>query len=455
MSAVKTKVTELGDSRVRVDAEVGVEELERRMADTARKLGQGMKMAGFRKGHIPPPVVIQRVGREAVLDEAVRSAIAQWYLAAIDDAAIHPVGDPDLDIPTDLPPEGQPLTFSIEIGVRPPAQLGDYKGVDVPRREPEAADDAVNAELEALRERSASLEPTDDAAASGDFVVIDYVGRLVVDDGEDEPFAGGEGRDQPVQLGSGQLIPGFEEQLEGAVAGDEREVRVSFPADYGAEQLAGRDAAFAVTVKQIQHKKLPELDDDFASDAAGFDTLDELREDIAAKLREDDERRVETEFREAALDAVVAGATITVPPALVEARAQELWERMLHSMSHRGITKETYLQISGRTEDELLAEARPDAEQALRREAVLAAVIEAESIEPSDGDLLDALQATAARENTSPEKLMARLDKAGRLDELREDLAQRAAIELIAEHATPIDPERAKAREKLWTPDKG
>jgi len=453
MAAVKTTVTELGDSRVRVDAEVGVEELERRMADTARRLGQGMKMPGFRKGHIPPPVVIQRVGREAVLDEAVRSTIGRWYVDALDDAAIHPVGDPDIDL-GDLPPEGQPLTFTIEIGVRPPAQLGEYKGIDVARREPAAPPEAVDAELEALRDRAARLEPSDEPAATEDFVVIDYTGRLVVEDGDDEPFAGGEGRDQPVQLGAGQLIPGFEDQLIGASAGDEREVRVSFPGDYGAEHLAGRDAAFAVTVKAVQRKQLPELDDDFASDTAGFDTLDELREDIAAKLREADERRAEGEFREAALDAVVSASTVTVPPALVQARAQELWERMLHSLSHQGINKEAYLQIADRSEEAILAEAAPEAEQQLRREAVLAAVIEAEQIEPSDGDVLDALQATAARENTSPEKLMARLDKAGRLDELREDLAQRAAVDLIAEHANPIDPERAKARERIWTPGK-
>jgi trigger factor len=454
MTAVKTTVTELGESRVRVDAEVGVDELERRLQDTARKFGRDMKMAGFRKGKVPAPIVIQRVGREAVLDETVRTAIGRWYIDALDDAGIHPVGDPDLDI-GDLPAEGQPLTFTIEIGVRPAAQLGEYKGVEVARREPKADDEAIDAELQALRESAASLEASDEPAAQGDFAIIDFLGRLVADDGEDEPFPGGEGRDQLIELGSGQLIPGFEEQLEGAVPGDERDVRLSFPADYGAEHLAGRDAAFAVTVKAVQRKRLPELDDEFASDAAGFDTLDELREDIAAKLREGDERRVEAEFREAALDAVVAGSSVTVPDALAQARAQELWERMLHSMSHQGIDKETYLRIAGKNEEEILAEALPDAEQALRREAVIAAVVEAESIEASDGDVLDALQASAARENTTPEKLRAQLEKAGRLDDLREDLAQRAAIDLIAEHATAIDPERAAAREKLWTPDKG
>jgi trigger factor len=278
---------------------------------------------------------------------------------------------------------------------------------------------------------------------------MDYLGTI-----DGEPFAGGEGRDQLIELGSGRLVPGFEEQLKGATAGEERTVTITFPADYGAEELAGKEAQFAVAVKEVKRKDLPELDDDFASDAAGFDSLAELREDVAAKLREADDTRIEAEFREAVLDAVVKEATVAVPEALVESRARELWERMLHSLGHQGISKEAYLRIAGQSEDELLAQARPDAEQALRREAVIAAVIEAERIEPSEGDVLDALQATAAREGTTPEKLRGRLEKAGRLDDLREDLAQRAAIDLLASEAAPIPVEQAKARDKLWTPEK-
>jgi trigger factor len=447
-TAVKTSVTELPESRVRVEAEIPAEEVERRMEVTARQLAQNMRMPGFRKGKVPAPVVIQRVGREAVLDETVREALGRWYLDAIDAAGIHPVGDPNLDL-GDLPGAGQPLTFTIEIGVRPTAKLGQYKGVEVGRREPVADEQAVDAEIEALRERSARLETVDAAAGEGDFVVIDYVGTL-----DGEPFAGGEGRDQLVELGSGRLVPGFEEQLKGAKAGDEHTVTITFPDDYGAEELAGNEAQFAVTVKEVKRKDLPALDDDFASDAAGFDTLAELREDVVAKLREVDENRIEAEFREAVLDAVVKDSTVDVPEALVEARATELWERMLHSLGHQGITKEAYLRIAGQSEEELLAQARPDAEQALRREAVIAAVVEAEAIEPSEGDVLDALQATAAREGTAPEKLRARLEKAGRLDELRDDLAQRAAIDLLAGEATAISVEQAKARDKLWTPDK-
>jgi trigger factor len=209
-----------------------------------------------------------------------------------------------------------------------------------------------------------------------------------------------------------------------------------------------------VTVKEVKRKDLPALDDEFASDAAGFDTLAELREDVGAKLREADENRIEAEFREAVLDAVVKEATVEVPEALIEARATELWERMLHSLSHQGISNDAYLRIAGQTEEELLAQARPDAEQALRREAVIAAVVEAEGIDPSEGDVLDALQSTAAREGTTPEKLRTRLEKAGRLDDLREDLAQRAAVDVLAAEATGISVDQAKARDKLWTPDK-
>jgi trigger factor len=448
-AAVKTTVTELPDSRVRVEAEVTPDEIERSVQRTARAMGRDLRMPGFRKGKVPPPVVIQRMGREAVVDEAVREQIGRWYLDAIDAAGIHPVGDPQLDI-GDLPTPGQPLTFSIEIGVRPTATLGEYKGVEVPKREPAADDEAVQAELDTLRERSARLETVDEPAGENDFIVMDYRGTI-----DGVAFAGGEARDQLLELGSGRLVPGFEEQLVGAKAGDERTVSITFPDDYGAEELKGKEAEFAVTVNEVKRKELPELDDEFASDAAGFDTLDELREDIRTKLREADESRVESEFREAVLDAVVANARVDVPDALVDARAREMWERMLHSLGHQGITRDVYLQMAGKSEEELLADAHPDAAQAIRREAVIAAVMEAENIEASDGDVLDALAASAAREGISPEKLRDRLEKSGRLDEVREDLGQRAAVAFLAEHAKPITTEQAKVRDKLWTPEKG
>src|SRR5688572_18548252 len=276
---ISTTTTELPESRVRVEAEVGAGEVERRMNQAAKALARSIRVPGFRAGKAPAPVVIKRVGREAVLDEAVRDSIGAWYSAAIDSAAIVPVGEPELDL-GELPAAGQPLTFSIEIGVRPEATLGEYKGLDVEKGDATASDEAVEAEVERLRERSGRLETVEREAGDGDFVVMDYKGTL-----DGEAFAGGEGRDQMIELGSGRLVPGFEDQLTGAKAGDERTVKVTFPDDYGAAELAGQEAEFAVTVKEVKAKELPELDDDLAAEA-GFDTLDELRDDIRERLGE-------------------------------------------------------------------------------------------------------------------------------------------------------------------------
>jgi trigger factor len=444
---VNTTVSELPESRVRVEAEVPAEEVERRIQQAARRLGRGLRVPGFRAGKAPAPVVVQRMGREAVLDEAVRDSIGAWYTAAIDSAHIAPVGEPQLDL-GELPAQGESLKFSIEIGVRPKAELGEYKGVEVGKREPDVGDEAIGEELDRLRERSARLDTVERAAAEGDFVVMDYLGTL-----DGEAFAGGEGRDQMVELGSGRLVPGFEEQLTGAAAGDERTVKVTFPDEYGAPELAGRDAEFAVTVKEVKAKELPELDDDLAAEA-GFDTLDELRDDIRTRLAEAETAQIDAEFREAALDSVVKHAKLDIPDALVDARARELWDQMLHSLSHQGISRDTYLRISGRDEEEIVEQSKPDAEQALRREAVLAAVIEAEGIEPSEDEIMEAVEQAAGSGpgRTSPKKLIERLKSSGRLDTLKEDLAQRKALELIADSAKPISIEQAQARDKLWTP---
>ncbi len=446
---VTATVTELPESRVRVEAEVPAAEVEKRVAVAARALGRNRRSPGVRKGKVPPPVIIQRVGRDAVLDEAVRESIAGGYSSAIDAAKVVPVGEPNLDL-GDLPAEGEPLRFSIEIGVRPEAKLGKYEGLEVGRRDAEVADEAIDAEIEQLRDRMAKLETVERKAAKGDFVVMDFLGSI-----DGVPFGGGEGRDQMVELGSGRLVPGFEDQLEGAAAGEERTVTIEFPDDYGAEDLAGKAAEFAVTVKEVKAKELPELDEEFAAEA-GFDTLDELRDDIRERLAEAQTREIEAEFREAALDKAVEGATIEVPDALVDARARELWDQMIHSLSHQGISREMYLQIAQKSEDEVVEENKEGADRDLRREAVLAAVVEAEGIEASDDEVLESLERAAAAEGGSPKKLLERLRSSGRLESLKTDLAQRKAIDHIADSAKPKKIERSTseraAESGIWTP---
>ena len=454
MAAVKTTTRELGDSRVRLDVEVESAALEREVESAAGAIGSELKISGFRQGKVPAQVVIQRVGREAVLDEAVRRALPGWYEQAVQEAGIATVGDPKLDL-SNLPEKGSPLEFTIEVGVRPTAKLGDWKGVEVGRREPQVSPDEVQTELERLRESLASLETVEREAADGDFLVVDFLGTV-----DGEAFEGGEARGYLLELGSGRLVEGFEEQLRGARAGDDREVRVTFPQDYREETLAGRDAVFAVSVKEVKEKRLPELDDDFAVEAGGYDTLDELRAEIESRLREVDERAIDREFREAAVDAAAGEAEIDVPHDLVHAKAHEMWHRTARRLAGQGIDPQQYLQLTGKDEEELVTEAEPDAERALRRESVLAAIVEAEGIEVSDDEIKDALReaAVASGGGEPSEKALQRSLKRARAqgaeDALREDIALRKAVDLIVDHAKPIPADQAKAREKLWTPEK-
>jgi trigger factor len=444
MASVKTSITELADSRVRLEAEVPADEVERSVQEVAKRLGRQLRIPGFRKGKVPPPVIIRRLGRDYVLDEAVQSSLGTWSINAIDESGITPVGRPRVDV-GEMPKQGEPLAFSIEIGVRPRAELGEYKGLEVGRREPAVDDARIDAEVEQLRERFGTLETVERPAETGDQVVIDYLGKV-----DGEPFPGGEGRDQTLELGSGRFIPGFEEQLVGAAAGEERTIPVTFPEDYPGD-LGGKEATFDINVKEVKAKRLPEVNDDFAVDA-GFDTLTELREDIATRLRETEEQAIEREFEEAALEAAVGEAKVDVPHELIHERAHELLEETLSALAARGIAKEMYLRIAGKDEETLAHEAEPDAEKALRREAVVTAIVEAEKIEPSEEELKAALEPVAEREGASTDELLERVRTNGRLDQLREDVAARQAIELIVREAKPISVEQAQARQKLWTP---
>jgi len=445
---VQTKVTELPDSRVRLEAEVPSEEIESRLQRTATALGRELKLPGFRQGKVPAAMVIQRMGREAVLEQAVRDSLPEWYEEAILRSGMSTVGDPKLNL-TELPAAGEPLSFSIEVGVTPRAKLGRYKELEVGRREPEVPPEAVQAEVDRLRESFARLDSVERPAEEGDHLVVDFVGRM---DGEE--FKGGQARDYMLELGGGRLIEGFEEQLVGATAGEHRRVEVDFPADYQAEELQGRHATFDVEVKDVKRKELPALDDDFASEASEFDTVDELRGDIEHKLEHAQEHTIEDEFREAAVDAAAAEADLSLPDDLVKARAEEMWERTERMLAAQGISAETYLQASGKTREEMIEQAREDAAQQLSREAVLEAVADAESIEVSDDELLEVIERSAEREQTKPAKLLARLKESGRDAALRRDLRLRKAVEVIAGSAIPIEAGKAAAREKIWTPEK-
>jgi trigger factor len=442
-------VSELSGSRVKVEVEVPAADVERAVNRAARALAREMRMPGFRKGKAPPSLVIQRVGFAAVLEEAIREALPEWYERALLGSGIAPVGDPSIKMVSTPEAEGEPLSFEFEIGVRPKAELGEYRGLEVGRAEPEPPAEMVEREIERIREGFTRLEPVERVASDGDVLLVDFEGLL-----DGKPFEGGKASDYLLELGGGQLIEGFEEQLAGAGAGETRKVEVTFPEDYQAEQLAGEDAVFTVEVKEVREKILPELDDDFAAEASEFDTLEELRADIAERLAEAVGQRADEDFRVAAVDAAAATATVELSDDLAGARAEERWERVERQLAGRGMSPDAYLQMQGKTREDVIEESKPDAEAELRREAVLAAVAEAEEIEVSEEEMVEALAHTAEHERTTPEKLLKRLRESGRDAMIREDIRMRKAIDLLAEAAVPIPLDQAEAREKIWTPEK-
>jgi trigger factor len=454
---MQTTLKELPNSRVEVAVEVPAADVEKATSRAARAMAKEMRMPGFRAGKAPPSLVIQRLGFGPVLQEAIRDALPEWYELALFEAGVSPIGDPSIEMVSTPEDEGEALEFKFEVGVRPEAKLGEYKGLEVGKEEKEVPDEIVDTEVERIREGFARLEQVEREAAEGDSLLIDFEGFL-----DGSAFQGGAAEDHLLGLGSGQLIEGFEEQLVGSKAGEEREVKVTFPADYQAEHLAGEEAVFKVKVKEVREKVLPELDDDFASDASEFDTLEELRDSIREKVGAALGSRADEDFRLAAIDAAVAEATVEVPEELATARATERWERMERQLAGRGMDPNQFLQMQGKTREELIEETKPEAEKELRREAVVTAIAAAEEIEVSEEEMVEALAHSAEHERTTPEKLLERLRQSGRDAMVREDLRAQKAIELVADSAKPIPKVeaderqgKAEAREKILAPEEG
>jgi trigger factor len=453
---MQTTLKELPDSRVEVQAEVEPKDVERAANRTARAMARELRLPGFRKGKAPPNLVIQRMGFPAVLSEAIRDALPEWYEAALLEAGVTPIGDPEIDL-VDTPDEqGQPLTFKFEVGVRPVAELGEYKGLEVGKDEKEVDEEIIDTEVDRIREGFARLEPVDRAAKEGDSALIDFEGFV-----DGQAFQGGKSDDYLLALGSNQLIDNFEDQLVGAKPGEDVEVNVTFPEEYpGEPKLAGKPAVFKVKVKEVREKILPELDDDFASDASEFDTLEELRSDIREKVGTALNSRSEEDFRIAAVDAAVANAKVEVPDALAVGRATERWERMERQLAQQGMDPNMFLQMQGKSRDELIEESKDEAAKELRRESVVTAVAEAEGIEISDEEMVEALEHTAEHERVTPEKLLERLRENGRDKMIEEDLLAQKAIELIADSAKTIPleeaedkAEKAEASAKILAPE--
>ena len=430
---VQTQVEELADNRVRLTVEVPRDEVRHAVEHAASDLAETLKIPGFRKGKVPVQIVRARLGKR-LMNEAVESHIGGWFWNAAARSRIQPVAQPEYEF--DVPEsDHDDWSFTATVEVQPKPEVADWTSLEVPRRDAEVPDELIQQELDVLRAAVAELAPVDGRAAQlGDVVVID----LVTHDGEAT-------RDYVVELGGGRLLEEIEAALVGMAPGESKDVTLT-----GEDEQAQH---VVVTVKGINERVLPPLDDELARAASEFETLAELRADIESTLREQLEDVVESEFRAAAVDRLVEASSAQAAGPLVEARTRELVNGLARSLEARGISLDTYLRLTGGSAEQLVERMRADASRAVARELVLGAVADNVGIAVDDDALDDFIRTQAGLAGEDPDAALEHVRAAGTRERIREDLRLRAALDRIAAEVKPISAGLARARERLWTPE--
>jgi trigger factor len=446
---MKTQVSELADNRVRLDVEVPAGDVDHAFDHALSDLSGSVRVPGFRPGKAPKPLVARQVGRETVVKEALRDHLTAWYRRAVATAGIDPVDQPTIDW-ADEPAEGAPFAFTAEVEVKPPPEVNSYKGLEGTRPAGDVPEEAVTGEIERLRLTVAELNGVERGAEPGDFLVIDFVGST-----DGKPFEGGSGSDYAVELGAERLVGELERGLVGMKAGEERDIAFSMPENYAAEHLAGKPVSFHVKLKDVKERVLPDLDDEFATSVSEFDTLGELRADIHERVRAVMDAQADQRYRASVLDALGAELKTPVPDALVQSRLQSMTRSLASELEARGIALADYLQATGMTGEQLVADMRVQAEDVVRKDLALEAVVAAEGIEVTD-EMIEAWvreQAAEAGEDVDA-SVAGLLGDPATLTALRQDLQAQKALDIVVENAKAITPEQADAKQKLWTPEK-
>ena len=432
---MKTTVEELPENRVRLDVEVPEGDVRHALEHAASDMAQTAKIPGFRKGKVPVALIAARLGRDALWQEAVRGHLEGWFWNAAVTSGIQPVGAPEVEL-GEAPADGGAFTFSATVDVLPKPEVADWTSLEVPAAEPEVPDELVEAELEAVRASVAELVPAGERPVrDGDTVVCDLVGERL-----------GTQRDYVVEIGSGRLVDELDRALVGMSAGETKTVSVPFDENESTE--------VEVTVKDVKERVLPALDDELARAATEFETLAELRADVEGRLRKEIEAEIDAAFREAAVDALVDASDVRVPPALADRRAGELWAGMSRSLERRGITTETYLAMTGQSQEQVVERLRAEGARAVARELVLDAVADQLGVEIGDEELETFVREQAEGVGDDPEATLTTMREHGALERLRGDLRLRRALDAVAEGVKRIPVELAAARDKLWTPEK-
>ncbi|MBR4169945.1 MAG: trigger factor, partial [Lachnospiraceae bacterium] len=358
--------------------EVSAEEFEKAIETAYQKNKNKISVPGFRKGKVPLQMIERMYGPEIFYEDAANILIPEVYDRELSEhKEIEVVSQPDVDV-TQME-KGKPFIFTAEVALKPPVELGKYKGVKIDKIDTEVSDEEVDKEIDKERENNArTISVEDRGVKDGDMTVIDFEGFV-----DDVAFEGGKGENYPLTIGSGAFIPGFEDQLVGAKLNEETEVKVKFPEDYHAEDLKGKDAVFKVTVKEIKEKELPELDDEFASEVSEFDTLEEYKADIRKNLAEKKEKEALGKKEDAVIEAIIADAKMEIPDAMVETQARQLANDYASRLQNQGLSLEQYFQFTGLDSAKFLEQMKPTALKRIQSRLVLEAVVKAENIEVS------------------------------------------------------------------------
>ena len=426
------QVEKLEKNMAKLTIEVSAEDLDKAMEKAYQKQKSRISLPGFRKGKAPRKMIESMYGKGVFMEDAVNSLVPQEYTKALGECDLEIVSQPEINV-TQMEP-GKALIFTADVAVKPEVTLGDYKGVEVPKSEIAVTDEEVDAEVKKEQDKNARTVAVEDrAAANGDITTIDFEGFV-----DGVAFDGGKGTDYALTLGSGTFIPGFEDQLVGANTGDHVAVKVTFPEEYQAKELAGKEAVFQCDVKKIETKEVPELDDEFAKDVSEFDTLAEYKEDVKKKLTEKKEKEARTAKENAAVDKAIENAQMDIPELMTKTECRQMMDDFSRRMQQQGLSMEQYFQFTGQSMDKMMEDMKPQALKRIQTRLVLEKVAEAENIQPSEEEITEEIQKMADAYKMEADKIREAIGESG-LEQMKKDMAVQKAVTVIADAAVEVE----------------
>ena len=425
------QVEKMEKNMAKLTIEVSAEDLDKAMQNAYQKAKGRISIPGFRKGKAPRKMIEQMYGKGVFLEDAANALIPEHYSKALAECDLEIVSQPKIDV-TQVEP-GKPFIFTAEVATKPEVTLGDYKGLEVPKSETEVTDEEVEAELKKEQEKnSRTINVEDRGAQLQDVVTIDFEGSV-----DGVPFDGGQATEYPLTLGSNTFIPGFEEQLVGAKVGDDVDVKVTFPEEYQAKELAGKEAIFKCAVKKIEAKELPELDDDFAKDVSEFDTLAEYKEHVKTNLVERKENEAKRAKEDAAVDKAIENAQMDIPEAMLQTQCRQMLDDFSRRMQSQGLSMDQYFQFTGMTADKMMEDMKPQALKRIQTRLVLEKVAEVENIQPTEEEVNEEISKMAEAYKMEADKLKELLGER-ELEQMKKDMAVQKAVTVIADAAKEV-----------------